>query len=461
MTLKRFDHQIHSANFMAKRKRCFNHNDPGTGKTITAIDAFTASHTALRALVLCPLSILQVAWGNDIEKASEYSYAIAHGNAKKRETAFASGATFVLSNHDAVKWISEDLSLLEGFSHIIVDEYRAFKTRTSQRSKALRTLTSRCEYLWLMSGSPNTLSLCDLWYPALLIDGGKRLGKNFWEFRAQVCSPKQVGPRAEHIQWIDRPGAEVEVATQLKDISIRYALTDCIDMPDRIIRKLTLPMPTWLESACKEFAKHAYLELEGGDLNAINAGAKEVKLLQMLSGAVYDFEGKPVKIHNERYELVLDMVEERRQTIVGFNWKHQLDSLKAEATKRGVTFGVINGDVPLNKRTQIVDEFQRGELQVLFLHPQAAGHGLTLTNAQAVIWCSPTKDAEHFIQLNARVYRNGQKQVTEVICIAYEDSPETAAYDILEGKVSNVTSLLGILAEFSKSEKKPPCRQHL
>jgi SNF2 family DNA or RNA helicase len=452
MTLTRFKHQIVSANFMAQRPRCFNHNDPGTGKTITAIDAFHLCPDATRVLVLAPLSILRVSWADDIEKVSDGSYSVAHGTPKKREQAFTNGARFVIANHDAVNWIAKNPKLLAGFSHIIVDEYRAFKSRSAQRSKHLQALAKLVKYLWLMSGSPNTLGLCDLWFPALLLDGGARLGRNFWEFRAQVCQPKQVGPRAEHIQWVDRPGAELEVAAKLKDISIRYELADCIDMPDRVIRTLHIDMPPWLETYCKEFSKHAFLELDTGNLNAINAGAKKSKLMQMLSGAVYDYSGAAIQVHDERYKLVMDLVEERKQSIVGFNWKHELRALEVEAASRGIKYGVINGDVPLAKRTEVINAFQTGELQTLFLHPRAAGHGITLTNANAVIWCSPTEDAELFIQLNARVYRNGQKNTTEVICIAYKDSPEITSYERLQGKITQVESLLELFAQFSKTE---------
>ena len=451
--INRYKHQLVSANFMAQNPRCFNHNDPGTGKTITAIDAFNLCEDRTRCLILAPLSILRVSWAADIEKACNGSYSVAHGTPKKREKAFTDGAQFVIANHDAVNWIIKNPELLTGFSHVIVDEYRAFKSRTSQRGKNLQAIAKLIKYMWQMSGSPNTLGLCDLWFPTLMLDNGKRLGRNFWEFRAQVCAPKQVGPRAEHVQWVDRPGAELEVAAKLKDISIRYALTDCIDMPEKIMRELHIDMPDWLRGYCKEFSKHAFLELQTGNLNAINAGAKKAKLMQMLSGAVYDHAGQAIQVHDERYKLVLDLVEERSQSLVGFNWKHELRALETEATARGITYGVINGDVPLAKRTEVIEKFQAEGLQTLFLHPRAAGHGITLTRAQAVIWCSPTEDAELFIQLNARMYRNGQKNITEVISIAYKDSPEIASYARLQGKLTQVESLLDLFAAFSKVDE--------
>ena len=72
-------------------------------------------------------------------------------------------------------------------------------------------------------------------------------------------------------------------------------------------------------------------------------------------------------------------------------------------------------------------------------------HGLTLTAATAVIWCSPTYNAEHYVQFNARVYRKGQTQKSEVIRIAANNTWEPAVYAKLDKKVDNMAELLALL----------------
>ena len=75
------------------------------------------------------------------------------------------------------------------------------------------------------------------------------------------------------------------------------------------------------------------------------------------------------------------------------------------AEKQGITYEVIDGTVKAEKRKDIVTRFQAGQIQMLFCHPQSASHGLTLTKANTVIWCSPTYNAEHFQQFNQRIHR--------------------------------------------------------
>ena len=96
---------------------------------------------------------------------------------------------------------------------------------------------------------------------------------------------------------------------------------------------------------------------------------------------------------------------------------------------------------------------QAGQLQVVFAHPQSAGHGLTLTTATSVIWCSPTYNAEHYQQFNRRIYRAGQTKRTEVIHIAADNTWETDVYKKLNGKLGRMENLLSILNELNTARK--------
>jgi superfamily II DNA or RNA helicase len=180
-------------------------------------------------------------------------------------------------------------------------------------------------------------------------------------------------------------------------------------------------------------------------INAIHAGAKVKKLLQLCTGAVYDEYGVTQNIHTERYDLVMQLVQERAQSLVAFNWKHEQRCMVEIADKLKIKHATIDGDTPAHKRKEVVDRLQAGQLQVVFCHPQSAGHGLTMTKAKTVIWASPTYNAEHYQQFNRRIYRAGQTEKTEVIQIAARNTWEPDVYTKLEGKVERMDELLGIL----------------
>ena len=449
-----FSHQKEQAAFWAAHKKIFNTSDPGTGKTIASLEGYKRSMCG-RLLVIAPLSILQPSWGDDISKFLKgFNYAIAHGTPKKRQQAFLEGADIVITNHDAVKWIAKDMSLLKNFTHLCVDEYTAFKNRTAQRSKALAILAQKFEYITLLSGTPNSNHISDIWFPALLLDKGERLGKNYFGFLNQVCAPIQVGPKPEMKEWREKEGSRELVADLLKDITIRHQFEDCIDIPENNVSTYYVDMPKDIMKQYQELKEQNWLEVEEGEVNATHAGAKVKKLLQLLSGAVYDQDGNVLKVHDTRYELVMELAAEREQCVVAFNWRHERQALERWAKKYKFSYGFIDGSVSTKDRTRIVDEFQKGKLKLIFAHPQSAGHGLTLTRGTTTIWCTPTYNAEHFVQYNRRIYRAGQTRKTETLRIAARDTAEEDVYAKLDGKVERMSDLLDLFCNLTKTKKR-------
>lgn len=446
--LKPFDHQVKTTKFLLKTPRALVTSDPGTGKTRSVLDAYSKRKEG-RMLVLAPLSILSASWADDIEKFQPgLSYVVAY--ARNREQAFQTNADIVITNHDAAKWLVKNERLLEGFSTLCIDEFTAFKNKDSQRSKAILRIAQKFKYRIAMSGTPNSNTILDIWHPTLIVDDGERLGKRFYGFRSAVCTSRFNGFANE---WVDKPDAQQIVAASIKDINIRYQLEDCIDMPEQSVHTMCVQLTPAIMEQYKLLAEDSVLYTGKATINAINAGARVKKLLQLCTGAVYTEDGVPAGIHEERYELVMQLVSERKHSLVAFNWRHEREHLTKLADEMKIEYGVIDGDTPANKRKDIVDRMQTGQLQVVFCHPQSAGHGLTLTTATSVIWASPTYNAEHYQQFNRRIYRAGQTKKTEVIHIAASNTWEPEVYTKLEGKLERMDELLSILNKLTPMRK--------
>jgi SNF2 family DNA or RNA helicase len=284
-----------------------------------------------------------------------------------------------------------------------------------------------------------------------MLDNGERLGRQFYKFRLEVCTPTtvQVPGGASVIQWEDKPDAEATVAGMISDIMIRHKFEDCVDIPENTRRYINVDLPASIRKAYNTLVKTAALETDKGSINAVHAGAKYQKILQLLTGAVYDEYGEPIKIHDERYRLVMDLVSEREKSIVAFNWRHEREQLCKLADSLGIKYGVIDGTIKDKNRDKVVDGFQNGELQVVFAQPQSAGHGLTFTKGTATIWCSPTSNPEWFKQFNRRIYRTGQKNKTETICICARDTREEDVYEKLDSRLTRVEDLLGLFVDLT------------
>lgn len=366
--------------------------------------------------------------------------------ASNREQAFNAEADIYITNTDAVNWlIKQPKKFFSKFDTILIDELIAFKHRTSGRSKAIAKMIGNFEYRTGLNGTFTGGSILDTWHQAFLIDGGERLGRNFYQFRQATCEPQQIGPRAEHIKWVDKEGSVEAVSGLLSDISIRHIFNKVMDVPPNYTRTVKYYPSTKLLKAYADMEKTAMLRLSSGNISAVNAAVLRNKLLQIASGAVYDEEGNSHVIDKERYELVLDLATEVKHSIVFFNWSHQKEEIARIATARRLPFAIIDGKVPVKQRETIVKAYQAGEYQFILLHPQTGAHGLTLTRGTRTVWASPIYQPDFLKQGNHRIFRGGQTEVTESILVEAEHTVEKQVYEMLNEKNARMMSLLDLI----------------
>lgn len=442
-----FAHQKESLKFLAKKDIAFDMSDPGTAKTRVELEDFQRNRERGKAMiVIAPKSILQNAWGDDsMEFTPDLRVSVAY--AENREEAFTTPADVYVTNTDAVKWLAKqgDKAFWNRFERIVIDESSAFKHHTSDRSRALNKIKKFFDIRRNMTGTPNTRSITDIWNQVHFLDNGKRLGNSFYSFRAATCVPVQRGKGKEMVEWVDKPGAEEAVASLLQDITIRHKFEDCIDIPPTFKHVVKFYPTKKQRGAYESMERDAIALMTKGMVSAVNAAAVRTKMLQIASGAVYENDHKYHLIDTSRYELVMDLVEERRHSIVFYLWKHQREELVQMAKQRKVTYCVFDGEASDKQRQQMKQQFQAGFFQVMFAHPKSAGHGLTLTKAQAAIWPSPPDDLEWWVQANRRHARAGQQFETEIIAILAQRTIEPAVYRKLEDKEARMNNLLELM----------------
>lgn len=427
----------------------------GTGKTgshiITFSEMLSRGSGDEKLLVLAPKSLLHSAWGDDIEKFAPWlKYSVA--TAANREAAFASDANVYITNIDYAKQLAtmfkkksaRDRLVTRG-SMFVIDESSSVKHATSARSKGAATISKWFDRRHLMTGTPNSRSITDVWHQAFIADGGKRLGNSFYQFRNQVSSPLQIGNNANAIQWTDLPGAEQVVMALLQDIVIRHKLEDCVDIPPNNSYVVKYQLTTKQRKIYETMKEDALVLLgKGKSISALNAAIVANKLLQISSGAVYDGERAVHVVEDARIELICDLIDARAHSIVVYQWHHQRDQLVVALEKNKWPYAVIDSSVSDTKRREAVRAMQAGELKVLIGHPASMGHGLTLTRATATIWASPTFNAEMVEQVLHRVYRKGQTERTENIFVVAENTYDERAYETSQNRLTLMHSLLSL-----------------
>jgi hypothetical protein len=429
-----FNHQKETAAFLASHRKAFCFNEQGTGKTasvIWATDYLMKKQLIKRVLVICPLSIMHSAWQQDLFKfAVHRKVDVAHGNPSKRKEIIKGLADYVIINFDGVEIVKQEI-INGGFDLVVVDEASAYKTATTTRWKVLRDIMKTVKGLWMLTGTPAAQSPVDAYGLAKLVNP-TGIPMFFSEFMNQVMFP------VSQYRWLPKPEATTIVHKVLQP-AIRFEKADCLDLPEVVYVDRDAPMTPQQAKYYKELKQEMLIEAAGEEITAVNAAVKLNKLLQIACGAVYtdnrevvDFDAK------SRLQAVKEVIEEASHKVLVFvPFTHTIHIINQYLTKHGIKCAIINGEVPVAKRSKIIKDFQeKTDPHVLIIQPQAASHGLTLTAADTIVWYAPVTSVETYLQANARINRPGQKNAMTVVHI--NGSPiESRLYSMLRSNIGN------------------------
>ena len=421
---KPFEHQKHTVRFALAHRNCFILNDMGTGKTLSVLWALDILFTAKRVrkvLVVGPLSTLKIVWLNEVFLNMPHRRAaVAHGNAQiRRKTLQDPACEIVIMNHDGIKF-EEDTIIAEQPDLIVLDEVTAFKSH-SERTKCMLRITKIgrdagwLKGVWSLTGDLTPESPCDAFYPCrITVPKNQYLPRYYGQFR-DACMYA-----VNEYTWIPKPESP-QIVAMCTQPAIRFTRDQCLDLPDTTYQIMDAPLSATQKEYYEAMRKQAYLDTESGQVKAVNAAVKLNKLLQISAGAVKNDEGTVIELDCEdRLRQLYEIYESTPQhkLVVFATYRASIQQIQNYLIKKGVRVAAIHGDVAQNLRAEYIEQFQRGDLQVLVLQPQSAAHGITLTAASTIVWYSLIASNELYQQGNARIVRAGQTRKTLIIVFA-------------------------------------------
>jgi SNF2 family DNA or RNA helicase len=427
---------------MNQKAFCFN--EAGTGKTASAIwaaDFLMKQGIIKRALVICPLSIMDSAWRADLFTfAMHRTVDVAHGTSAKRKKIIAGKPDFLIINYDGVEIVRDDIAAA-GYDLIIVDEASHYKNAMSKRWKVLNSLVKPETWLWMMTGTPAAQGPEDAFGLAKLVNpAGVPRFFNAWK--------DMVMYKVSAFRWKPKEHAERTVHRALQP-AVRFTKEECLDLPDMLYVKRDVALTKQQEMYYKKLKAQAAMEVAGEQITAVNAAVMMGKLLQISAGASYTESGDTVQFDiNNRYNVLKEVIAESTHKVLVFvPFKHVIEMLSAQLSKDGITNAIINGDVTAANRTEIFKQFQnQPDPRVLVIQPQAAAHGVTLTAANTVVWWAPTSSLETYAQANARVHRKGQANKCTVVQLQ-GSGVERRVYRLLDEKIDVHTKVVDLYKE--------------
>lgn len=453
-----FHNQVETAAFLTLHKRAFCLNAIGTGKTLSALwaaDYLVSIGAVRKVLFVSPLSTLDRVWGDAVfEHMGHRAIGVLHGTAAKRKKLFANDAfDFYVVNHDGIDIITEgvykdikghrklvDAKLLrDDIDLIVIDELAVLRNHQTSRWRVMNKVIRDNMWVWGLTGTPTPNSPTDA-YAQIRLLSPDRVPAYFTAFRQMVC--QQL---TEYI-WVPRKEAAQIVHAAMQP-SIRFVRDECFDLPPCTYSTREVELSVEQAKHYKEIAKELYTEIQGGKVTAVNEGVKMGKLLQIACGVVYDKEGKERAVDaSPRVAEVKRIVEEAGHKVIVFvPYTAPLKMLYAELSKT-YKCAMIHGGVSKGQRSTIFTEFQKHpDLRVLVADAGCMAHGLTLTEANTVVWYAPEYSNDIYEQANGRITRPGQKNNQFIIHIEGSEL-ERRIYKRLEQR----GSAQGLLLQMAK-----------
>lgn len=450
---KPMSHQKETSSFLTLNRRAFVLSEPGTGKTLSALwaaDYLMKRGQVRRCLVLCPLSIMQSAWMQDLGNSVIHRSAVIahHAQAARRIELIQEGYEFVIINYDGLALIANEINNDGRFDMVIVDEANAYKNPQTKRWKALNSIIKPETYLWMMTGTPASQSPVDAYGLAKLVNP-TGVPKFYTAWRDMVMN------KVTMFKWMPKADAAIKVHNALQP-AIRYTKAQCLDLPPVLTLTREVPL-TPQQAKYYNMLKTQMLVMAAGEtITAVNAAAALNKLLQISAGVAYTDNKETVEFDaTPRLNILMEALEQTERKVIIFAlFRAAITSISAYLAKNGVPSEEIHGGVTATKRADIIKRFQTTpNPRVLVMQPQATAHGITLTAADTVIFYGPLMSVEQYTQCIARADRKGQDS-DKVTVIHIEGSPvEKRMFNALTSKVDDNTMLVSLFNSEMKEKE--------
>jgi SNF2 family DNA or RNA helicase len=301
-----------------------------------------------------------------------------------------------------------------------------------KRFRALLKVRPKVKRIVGLTGTPSSNGLMDLWAEFRLLDMGERLGKFIGQYREIYFKPDKRNGAIIYF-YKPLPFAEDAIYKKISDITVSMKAEDYLSMPEKINNEVFVSLSNKERDTYETLKKDLVVSIKDKEIDAVNAAALSNKLLQMASGSVYDEDKDMVHIHDKKLDALEDLIEgtNGKPVLIAYWYKSDLKRIKNRFNVREL------------KTSSDFKDWNQGKIPIAIIHPASAGHGLNLqTGGSTLIWFSLTWSLELYEQINARLYRQGQKETVVIHHILAKDTIDEDVMKALENKNKTQAALI-------------------
>ena len=462
---KPYKHQLTALEKSWNKENFAYFMEMGTGKTKVLIDNIAMLYDKGKidgALIIAPKGVVKTWYEqelpthlpNHIENVTVlWQPNITKTQREKLESLFEIETAFhilimnveSLSTDKGVKFASKFVN-----SHktlMAIDESTTIKTPTAKRTKNIIGIGKLAKYKRILTGSPITKNPLDLYTQCEFLDPWLLDFTSYYAFRNRYAEMKTMHIHGRSIQVISEFKNLGELSETVKNFSYRVLKEDCLDLPDKIFIKRHVSLTPDQKKIYEQMKKAAMAVLEGKVTTTMTVLTQLMRLHQITCGHFIADDGSTQSVDSNRLNELMNILEETEgKAIIWANYQLSVGEIIQRIIKEYGEDSYVHyyGLTPQEDRQDFIRKFQNDpKCRFLIGTPQTGGYGITLTQANTVIYYSNSYDLEKRLQSEDRAHRIGQKKPVTYVDLIAEDTVDEKIVKALRNKINIASEVMG------------------
>lgn len=410
-------------------------DDMGLGKTLQVISVLRAeakSKVHTTSIVVCP-STLVLNWKSEVEKwCNTMKVLVLSGKIEDRREKLERYQEYdlVITSYDLLKRDTDNYEDKK-FKYIIADEAQYIKNSLTQNATSLKSLQGEVKFA--LTGTPIENSVAELWSIFDFIMPGYLY--NYNKFKKKFEEPIIKNEDKEALIRLKKLISPFILRRVKKDVLTELPEKNITIMKNEMEKEQEKIYLSYLAQTKKEIAE---------ELSDSSFEKSKFKILMLLTRLrqicchpnlfIENYKGGSGKL-NQCMDLLSDTIESGHKILLFSSYTSMFEIIEKELEKKEIKYFKLVGNTPVNKRIEMVDEFNDNEdIKVFLISLKAGGTGLNLTSADVVIHYDPWWNVSSENQATDRAYRIGQKNSVQVYKLITSNSIEEKINKMQERK---------------------------
>ena len=341
----------------------------------------------------------------------------------------------------ATKFINSHKTLMA------IDESTTIKTPSAQRTKNIIKIGEQAKYKRIMTGSPITKNPLDLYTQCEFLDPWLLDFSSYYAFRNRYAEMKTMHLRGRSIQVVSEFKNLGELSEIVKNFSYRVLKEDCLDLPPKVFIKRHVSLTPDQKKIYNQMKENALAILNGKLTSTMTVLTQLMRLHQITCGHFIADDGSTQAVESNRLNELMNVLEETEgKAIIWANYQLSVGEIIQRIIKEYGEDSYVHyyGLTPQEDRQDFIRKFQNDpKCRFLIGTPQTGGYGITLTQANTVIYYSNGYDLEKRLQSEDRAHRIGQKKTVTYIDLICEDTVDEKIVKALRDKINIASEVMG------------------